>query len=83
MSHTPEPWKLDGTNIIAGDGHTATTFTDTSLPDRGKSRGDANAARIVAAVNAVAGITTEELKRLGVGGLGKIYADRNQAEPTP
>ena len=75
MTHTPEPWELTGSGIVAVGQKDliGKVFYD------GNNNADANAARIVAAVNAVAGIPTEELTRLGLGGLAKIYADRNQS----
>ena len=79
--HTPEPWKK-----AKEPGSDPTAFMIVSgelTPELPQSIAhwmrEANADRIVAAVNAVAGIPTEELTRLGLGGLAKIYADKNQS----
>ena len=66
-SHTPEPWKAvsqeKGIRIVSVPGENiALCHTDP------------NGIRIVAAVNAVAGMTTEDLQALGVGGVTKLYA---------
>lgn len=71
-TQTPEPWHTlqqpdatanEATSVIqAGNEYLAWMMTPS------------NAARIVAAVNAVAGMTTEELRTLGFGGLAKLYA---------
>ena len=74
MSHTPEPWRTssDGMAIYFHELMVAELQQNSDTHDP-ISRADA--ARIVAAVNAVAGITTEELQALGLGGLAKLYAD--------
>ena len=62
MEHTKEPWSYDGHSGIAAvgsDQFNGGYFTAEVMgPDK-----DANARRIVACVNACAGIPTEELER--------------------
>lgn len=81
MSCTPELWKAEEQFLpedlgqsngwwVVKDGIPIAQVFTTNEAD--------NATRIAAAVNAVAGITTKELQKLGLGGLAKIYADRNQ-----
>ena len=80
MSYTPEPWDTrmleNRAHIYAGEGNGFTQVADADMSVlHPQAQCEANAARIVAAVNAVAGIPTEELTRLGLGGLAKIYAE--------
>lgn len=89
QEHTKEPWHYETHPSIAGiygglkekgeEIIIASLSTEASEGNQMYPDAHANAARIVAAVNAVAGIPTEELTRLGLGGLAKIYADRNQS----
>ena len=75
--HTPEPWKIGNRGMIYTDDLRLAIMEpckDASIEEQA-----ANAARIVAAINTVAGMTTEELQALGLGGLAKLYADRNQS----
>ena len=73
--HTKEPWKIEqskhGLLGIYGNGESKAVCGTIRKEVRDKT----NLARIVAAVNAVAGIPTEELTRLGLGGLAKMYVD--------
>lgn len=83
--HTPEPWEVDrpapGNNpmIVAEDGRDVALVYDGYL--HGDPTGafpsamiEANALRIVAAVNACAGIPTELLKSPDAGKASRIHA---------
>lgn len=81
MSHTPEPWHAgdNSTIIYANDGFAvanATVFHGRSEPDTSV----ANARRIVACVNACAGIPTERLEAMhrGPADLMPMYARLEQ-----
>ena len=79
--HTPEPWKVfksaDGTKLLGvGSAETAEGITDY----RGgiwasEDEGLANARRIVACVNACAGIKTRDLEKGGEGWIFPIVED--------
>ena len=63
-NHTPEPWKTDELEIFifGNDGNlTATPFMCAGRPSE---TANANARRIVACVNACAGIPTEDLEKV-------------------
>jgi hypothetical protein len=60
MKHTPEPWKVNKMHISADKSHIGSCYgTGTS-----KEEDRANAARIVACVNACNGLTNEELQTI-------------------
>jgi hypothetical protein len=65
-THTPEPWWIDDDGFIAaGSGDTYCTVADPHCrptADCGEEN-DANARRIVAAVNACEGLSTEALEQ--------------------
>ena len=81
---TSEPWTIfpvDPNTVLrctGGGNKVLAELEGCTMPDSLGGTPAANAARIVAAVNAVAGIPTEDLVRLGLGGLAKIYADSRQ-----
>lgn len=71
--HTAEPWRVESDPVDVLDtrgGFIATTLAPSSSV--GTARDYANARRIVAAVNAVAGMTTEELESFGHGELAEM-----------
>jgi hypothetical protein len=59
--HTPEPWEIADTSIIAGDICIAVIEDDGGYEAPYEER-QANAARIVACVNALAGLNPEAIK---------------------
>ena len=87
--HTPEPWKVstgnldeDGRRFLSiVDSLNRVICQTVSIPQADQRIGspytreanDANAARIVAAVNVVTGMTTEDLQTLGLGALANLY----------
>lgn len=68
MKHTKEPWEADGYGAMnrITDGHETIGYTDPIIRARSKqedvAEGESNAKRIVACVNACAGIRTEALE---------------------
>lgn len=68
--HTPEPWRTDSKNGFSGDIHDA--FDNLVAQCSDVNCGDHNASRIVACVNACAGIPNEVLTTVGAfGGFGR------------
>jgi hypothetical protein len=75
--HTPEPWKIvehnwEHTGIYPESGHRIAVCeinpeVDENTQERYEAINDANARRIVACVNACAGIPTEVLENIGAG----------------
>lgn len=81
MQHTPEPWEYDGREINGPwDGKTVPTVVGTETHNRGYESFDtlvlspADARRIVACVNVLEGIPTEELELKGGPIQGMIRA---------
>lgn len=66
MTHTKEPWKVDGSEMLIHTRNEGYTFqpmvADTAMPNLNINDCRANASRIVACVNACKGITNEELE---------------------
>ena len=65
--HTPEPWFINadnGTHVIRAGGDKAVTFASHSTFAANPKEGAANARRIVACVNACAGIETDILEKI-------------------
>ena len=68
--HTPEPWKnVKGVHVVSGEKQIARCWVE----NRPVSVAHANARRIVACVNACAGIPTEVLERYKLGIIGVDY----------
>ena len=75
--HTPEPWAIDpysdcdtiAIHSPAKDEHVCILQVDADYPD---ALAEANARRIVASVNATAGIPTATLEAMGEGGMAKL-----------
>ncbi len=72
MSHTPEPWRINPKYSMSveavSDGQGINIIAECSDPDGIRTAGEdvANARRIVACVNAAAGIPTEQLEARSV-----------------
>jgi len=62
MSHTPEPWFQTGVAVGGGEGELVHNGTSYAVPEGSLTLRRANARRIAAAVNACAGIPTEDLE---------------------
>ena len=81
--HTPEPWRL----IWWGSERYPFPLSIQSADDRywiardGQVSSEANARRIVAAVNACSGIPTETLEKNGVGWIHTALQDVLNASP--
>jgi len=74
--HTKEPWRIDKYDAIIAGGETLNIGATVSIPmgsGERKDRGMANARRIVACVNACAGVETEWLERCAVG-IGALFS---------
>lgn len=68
MEHTKEPWRVELSWITGSDGKRITC--PTACMSRDDDENEANERRIVACVNACAGVATEELEQSGfVAGL--------------
>lgn len=65
--HTPEPWTRTATGSVRGPG--TAQYVTTCGVEVGQAVRTANARRLVAAVNAVAGIATEALEQGAVAKL--------------
>ncbi len=70
MEHTKEPWQFEGSSYVAakfpGKRPNGEVFFNTryrGVVDMTEEQDTANARRIVACVNACAGVTTEDLER--------------------
>ena len=77
MKHTPEPWRVDQRDkswVICDENHSLTMISD----DIFGAIDEANAARIVACVNACAGISNEQLE--DVGNICRLVTEALQAE---
>jgi hypothetical protein len=75
-AHTPEPWRIhrlnNGWPVITSDAH---DIADLRLNGNGLSYLEANARRIVAAVNACKGLATEALERGVIAELRHILSE--------
>lgn len=58
--HTKEPWRADGGDVLAAQETVATTYI--AIGELTKAQRHSNASRIVACVNALAHISTEQLE---------------------
>lgn len=65
--HTPEPWRTDAKSGFPQDVHDATGNLVAACSEA--NFGEANARRIVACVNACAGISIESLEAGGIGSI--------------
>ncbi|WP_406850092.1 hypothetical protein [Chromobacterium phragmitis] len=78
MEHTKEPWRADGRYILpaGADHHTVAIASARSYGEDGTdAERDANARRIVACVNALAHISTEQLESGEMLHVGQALAD--------
>mgnify|MGYP000119512417 FL=1 len=74
MEHTKEPWRVELSWITGSDGKRITC--PTACMSRDDDENEANERRIVACVNACAGVATEELEQSGfVAGLVERLED--------
>jgi len=78
MSHGPEPWSYEGRGtLVDADDESITYFTHEWGED---VLSDADAERIVACVNACAGIPTEALAAMPTGGLKTKWLNRKKRD---
>jgi hypothetical protein len=73
MPHTPEPWYIDADGFICGSDDTKTADPHCDTQDIDER--EANASRIVAAINACTRISTEALEQGVVGQLVNALED--------
>lgn len=87
MSEFNEPWVRNLTSIYGGEGQLIARISDHGPGSMGGGMYPADAARIVACVNALAGIPTEDLRKCdgGLLELASLIAERFDmvlADPT-
>jgi hypothetical protein len=82
MIHTQEPWYVAHHQFIYADGHLliGQTACPNALSDNPVATQAINAERIVACVNACAGISTETLVEYGDGNLEALYKMQQQRD---
>lgn len=81
MSHTKEPWHVDARAAMRVVSENDVTVCSTSGSDLNRDEWEANARRIVACVNALQGVPTEELEQAAELGIldvssGNLFSAR-------
>lgn len=79
-THTPEPWHAPGLGEIHSADHGDIAQICFAVNDEGACGTEADARRIVACVNACAGIPTDDLERWGISLIDKIREDEMNAK---